>query len=95
MRELGEAYRMVEIYKEAVTQFKRAIQAVPHYIQARAGLACTYSQMGRGNDAQAAASEVLKIDPEFSVQDYAGTLPYRERKDSDSLVEALRKAGLK
>jgi len=94
IRELGEAYRMTKRYKEAITEFKRAIQANPHYLNSHVSLACTYSLMGRGNDAEAAASEVLRIDPEFSIQGYAKTLPYKEKTDLNCVIEALRKAGL-
>jgi adenylate cyclase len=95
LRDLGEAYRMAERYTEAVTEFKRAVQANPHYLGAHVSLACTYTLMGRGNDAEAAAAEILRIDPDFSVQDYAKALPYKEMTDLNRVIEALRKAGLK
>jgi adenylate cyclase len=95
IRDLGEAYRMAKRYKEAIAEFKRTIQANPHYLECHLSMACTYSLMGRGNDAEAAASEVLRIDREFSIQDYAKTLPYKEKTDLNSVIEALRKAGLK
>jgi adenylate cyclase len=95
IRNLGEAYRMTKQYQEAITEIKRAIQADPHYLSSHVSLACTFSLMGRGSDAEAAASEVLRIDPEFSVQDYAKTLPYKEKDDLNCVIEALRKAGLR
>jgi adenylate cyclase len=95
IRDLGEAYRMTKQYKEAIKEFKRAIQANPRYLECHASLACTFSLIGRGNDAEAAASEVLRIDPEFSVQDYGKTLPYKEKTDLGCVLEALSKAGLK
>jgi adenylate cyclase len=95
IRDLGEAYRMTKRYKEAITEFKRAIQASPHYLECHVSMACTYSLMGRGTDAEGAASEVLRTDPAFSVQDYAKTLPYKEKTDLNCVIEALRKAGLK
>jgi len=94
-RDLGEAYRMTGQYNEAIIQFKRSIQTDPHHVNSYVGLACTYSLMGRRNDAGAAASEVLRIYPEFSVQDYAKALPYKEEKDLNCVIEALYKAGLK
>jgi adenylate cyclase len=94
IRDLGEAYRMAERYKEAITEFKRAIQTNPHYLEAHLSLTCTYTLMGRENDAEAAAAEVLRIDPDFSIQDYAEALPYKEKSDLNCVIEALRKAGL-
>jgi adenylate cyclase len=95
MRDLGEAYRMAGRYTEAVAAFKRAIQANLHYVEAYVGLACTYALMDRLSDAEEAASEVLRIDPDFSVQDYAKLIPYKEDKDLKCVIEALSKAGLK
>jgi adenylate cyclase len=95
IRELGEADRMAERYDEAIREFKRAIQANPHYLDAYVSLACTYVLMGRANDAEAAASEVLRINPDFSVHDYAKALPYKEEKDLNCVTKALHKAGLK
>lgn len=95
IRNLGEAYRMAKQYQEAITEFKRAIQADPHYLSSHISLACTFSLMGRGSDAEAAASEVLKRDPDFSVQDYARGLPYKEKSDLNCVIEALFAAGLR
>jgi len=85
---------MTKRYKEAIREFKRAIQANPHYVESHVSLTCTYTLMGRGNDAEAAAAEVLRIDPDFTIQDYAQSLPYKEKSDLNCVIEALRKAGL-
>jgi hypothetical protein len=45
-------------------------------------------------DARAAAAEILKINPKFSLERYAKTLPFT-RPAADRIVEDLRKAGLK
>jgi tetratricopeptide (TPR) repeat protein len=95
IRDLGEAHRMAKQYQEALTEFKRAIQGNPRYLEGHVSLVCTSSLMGRGKDAEAAASEILRIDPEFSLQDYAKALPYKEKWDLDCVIEALRKAGLR
>jgi adenylate cyclase len=47
------------------------------------------------DEARAAASEILKIFPNFSVNQFAKTLPYKNKADKDLLVNGLRKAGLK
>lgn len=95
MRELGEAYRMAGRYTEAVAAFKRAIQSNLHYVEAYVGLTSTYALMGRLTDAKAAASEILRIAPDFSVQDYVKSLQYKESKDLNCVIETLRKAGLR
>jgi adenylate cyclase len=94
IRDLGEAYRMAGRYREAITKFKRAIRGNPDYLEAHLGLACTYASLDRGDDAKAAAAEVLRIDPEFSLQKYEKSLPYKEQRDLNSFIEAMGKAGL-
>jgi hypothetical protein len=50
--------------------------------------------VGRQEEARAEAAEVMRIDPQFSLERYAKTLPIRQAL-IDQLVEAWRKAGLK
>jgi hypothetical protein len=47
-----------------------------------------YSWSGRDDDARAEAAEVLRINPNFSLERFA-------RRAAPELTEALRKAGLK
>ena len=50
--------------------------------------------MGHEKEAHEKALELLKIDPEFSLKNYAKTVPMKNR-DIKRVIEALRKAGLK
>ncbi len=54
-----------------------------------------YIIMGHADEARAEAEEVIKINPKFSLESYAKTLPFKNQAQLDRLVEALRKAGLK
>jgi hypothetical protein len=54
------------------------------------GLAAAYSKLGREEDAHAAAAEVLRIDPKFSLEQWAKTHMYRDQADFDRFVTALR-----
>jgi hypothetical protein len=51
--------------------------------------------MGLGEEACAAAAEVLKINPKFSLEQFAKTIYLKNKVDKDRSLEALRKAGLK
>jgi hypothetical protein len=48
--------------------------------------------MDREKEARAEVAEVLRINPKFSLDEYTKTAVFRNR---DSVVAALRKAGLK
>ena len=89
------ALRMTGRFEEAVSAFKKAIQIAPDNITAHIDLAGTYIMMGREKEARAEAAEVLRINPKFSVDYWAKTLPYKDQSEKDKIVDALRKAGLK
>jgi adenylate cyclase len=92
---LGQALRNTERFEEAVSVCKKALQRSPDDIMAHITLASTYSMMGREKEAHAEASEILKINPKFSVDYYAKALAYKDQKVTDNVIDSLRKAGLK
>jgi adenylate cyclase len=92
---LGRAYFMTGQYDEAIPAFKKALNRNSNYLPAHAFLAATYSSIGRETEAAAAAEEVLRINPMFSLESYAKTLPYKNKTDVERYVAALQKAGLK
>jgi len=53
-----------------------------------------YVFAGREDEAHAEAAEVMRIDPQFSLERYAKMVPFRQAL-VDQFVEACRKAGLK
>jgi len=56
------------------------------------GLAACYGLLGREEEARAAAAEVLRIRPNFSIAKIKN--PYRDKADKKRTLEVLRKAGL-
>jgi tetratricopeptide (TPR) repeat protein len=92
---LGSAYRVSGQYEEAISAYKKAFYKQPTLSFAHLGLAASYVYLGREEEAHTAAAEVLNIDPEFSLEHFAKTLPYKNKAVTDSYVDALRKAGLK
>ncbi len=92
---LGDAYRLAQRYEDAVKSFKKAIQQNPDYLLAWIYLSATYGQMGREQEARAAADKVLQLSRKFLVKPYAKRLPYRNQDDINNLIVALHKAGLK
>lgn len=82
-------------YEEAVEAYQRAIQRSPDFLLVRMGLAASFGALGREEDARAAAIEVLRIDPKFTLERFAHGLLYKDQNDADCYVDALRKAGLK
>jgi len=75
-------------YDEAITWCEKAVHMEPDDLMARIMMTAVYSWSGRDEEAQAEAAEVLRIDPDFSLERFA-------KKAGARLVSALRKAGLK
>jgi adenylate cyclase len=93
--QLVTAYRLAGQYKEAIETGKEALRHVPNNINIYFQLTAAYSMMGREEEARAAAAEVMKINPKFSLEWYAKTIYFKNQTDIDKTIEALRKAGLK
>ena len=94
-RNLGSVLWMTGRHEEAVSAFKKVIQRAPNHITVHLGLAATYIMMGREKEARAEAAEVLRIDPNFSLDRFAKVYPYKGQSVTDDLINACRKAGLK
>jgi len=92
---LGNSHRMMGKYEEALPFYKRLLKDLPMHLSGNIGLTATYAQMGRMEDARAQAAELMKIDPRFSLERWARTLRYRDPADTERVLDALRKAGLK
>ncbi|MFC1516295.1 adenylate/guanylate cyclase domain-containing protein [Thermodesulfobacteriota bacterium] len=92
---LGRAYFMTGQYDDAILTFKKAIAVSPNYLPAHAFIAASNSLLGNETEANAAAEQVLRINPKFSLESYAKTLPYKNKTDIERYVSALKKTGLK
>ena len=92
---LGNALGNTGRFEEAVSAYKKALQRSPDNLLAHVLLATTYSRMGREKEARVEVAEVLRINPKFSLDYFAKTLPYKDQKVINNLIDALRKAGLK
>jgi adenylate cyclase len=94
-QQFGHALRTTARFEEAISAYKKALQRAPDNIITHIALTATYSLMGREKEARAEAAEVLRINPKFSLDNYAKTLPYKDQSVTDKYADACRKAGLK
>jgi hypothetical protein len=58
-------------------------------------LAAVYSELGKDAEAQAEAAEVLRINPQFSLEVHQQREPIKDPAVLERHLVALRKAGLK
>jgi tetratricopeptide (TPR) repeat protein len=92
---LGLSYLNCGQYEEAIEVSKKATIQEPNNLFAQLALTAAYSLSSRDENARAAATEVLRIAPDFSVENYSKTLPYKNQADRELVIKGLRKAGLK
>jgi TolB-like protein/Flp pilus assembly protein TadD len=92
---LGRAYRVMGQYEEALSALKKAVNIRPNFFMIHLSLAATYIHLGREEEARAAAAEVRRIDPKFSLERFAKRVSYKDPVVTKRYIDALREAGLK
>jgi len=92
---LGQSYTFAGQYGEAIAMYKTVLQRNPDDLSALIGLAAVYSASGREEKARAAAAEVLRIEPKFSLERFAEESMYKNQADTERMIDSLRRAGLK
>jgi adenylate cyclase len=91
---LGTASRLTGQLDAAIEAFEIAIERSPDFLGLRVGLASTLGELGRQEDAKRCISEILRLDPNFSIAAYMGGLSYKNPEDRVRFEDGLRKAGL-
>jgi adenylate cyclase len=91
---LGNAHRLLGNYDEAIAARKAMRDATPNSLSALAGLAYTYAEAGRMDEARATVEEILKRYPKFSLKRPKRILTYKNPADKERIIENLRKAGV-
>lgn len=92
---LGRGYARLGDYEKAISACKKAVYREPSSALSHLSLAAVYAGAGREQEARAQGEEVLRLDPDFSLERFAGMLPYKNKNEIGQLVATLRKAGLK
>jgi adenylate cyclase len=102
---VGWAYYMERRYEEAVTALKAGVRANPMDYSNPAGLAASYAQLGRMDEAMHAADDVRRLWPFFDVDAFvalfdtgcrrAAAPPSACETNRALIAEGLHKAGLK
>jgi adenylate cyclase len=92
---LGAAYNATGRTEEALTILKKALSYNPNLFITHMTLALVYIRLGREEEAQAEAAEVLRLNPKFSLEAWRQNLPVKDPTRLEGILAALRKAGLK
>jgi adenylate cyclase len=92
---VASAYALAGRLEEAAALHLRMLKQFPNFLVSYLELAALYSELGREAEAQAAAAEVLRINPQFSLEVHKERSPHKDPAMLDRHIAALRKAGLK
>jgi tetratricopeptide (TPR) repeat protein len=90
----GRAHFALGDYAAAAAAFERALERNPDFIVARRELAASYAHLGRIEDAEWEAQEILALEPGFSLSRERRRVIFRKGDDMDRYIAGLRKAGL-
>ncbi len=92
---VGSAYYLAGKSEEAIPPLKQFLARYPNILGAHLTLAAVYSELGRDAEAEAEAAEVLRINPQFSLEVHKERVPIKDPAVLERHLAALRKAGLK
>jgi adenylate cyclase len=92
---LGVARYMLKEYSQALVPLREFASRAPNLIPGHVWLAANLAQLGQLDEARAAAAEVLRIDPKYTIDGRQRRLAHFKRpEDAEHLFDGLRKAGL-
>ncbi|HWE15763.1 MAG TPA: tetratricopeptide repeat protein [Hyphomicrobiaceae bacterium] len=93
--QLGFAHYMLKQHALALPALRDCASRSPNLRSGHVWLAATYAQLGQLEEARAAADEVLRIQPDYTI---SGTsmrvLGFKFADDAEHFFDGLRQAGL-
>ena len=95
LNSIGTAYDLAGQPEEAIAPLQQYLSHYPNVLGAHLTLAAVYSELGRGAEARAEAAEVLRLNPQFSLEVHRQRMPIKDPAVLERHLAALRKVGLK
>ncbi len=91
---LADGQWMLGQDEEAIANLKRSVELRPDFMVGYLWQAAINGDLGREGAASAAAQQVLRLSPEFSIAAHRKKLQYKDQAVIERFVEGLRRAGL-
>jgi len=95
LNSVGTAYYLAGKSEEAAASLKQYLTHHPNVLGTHLTLAAVYSELGKETEARAEAAEVLRLNPNFSLEVHKERTPIKDPALLERHIAALRKAGLK
>ncbi len=94
LERLAFAHAGLGDYEGCIEATDRGIALDPNFVGLHVDAAACYSALGREQEAKAAAAEILRTTPRFTLKAFASYAPFTRDRDRDWKVSMLRKAGV-
>jgi adenylate cyclase len=91
---LGNAYWLLGDHARCVEVAQRGVALDPDYVSLHVVLAVCYAALGKEQEARAAAAEILRTNPRFTLKAYASYVPFADDSTLERRVGLLRAAGV-
>ena len=91
---LSTCHYMLKQYEAAIEAGEQAVSRDPEHYEPHMFLASAFAQLEKTDEASRHAQEIMRLNPSFSLQHYAESLPFKNKTDLDHRIAGLRKAGL-
>jgi adenylate cyclase len=92
--DLGRAYIMAGRYEDAVIALEKSISIDTDFFPGYFYITCVYALLNRGDEANNAVKNVIRLNPKFSLKVWTKKKGYIKRTVLEKMVDCLRKAGL-
>ena len=93
--QLGRIYCLCGDYQEALKHLEKARETIPYSGHLAFNLTLTHSLAGNREEAKAAAADLMKWYPDFTLDRVAELMPFKKHDDVELILKAFRRAGLK
>ena len=91
---LGQAYRLADMIDDAIETYNEFINIESDNLEAQIALAEIFGATNQPDQAAISAKEVLRLNPDFSINKYVDGLAYSDPAVNLRFADGLRKAGL-
>jgi TolB-like protein len=88
------AYTFKGDYERAVTVGRRAVKAIPEFVNGYKPLIASLGHLGRRDEAEPYVAKLLSIEPEFTVERFGQVYPFKMENDRKRYMQGLRLAGV-
>lgn len=92
---LARAYHLCDLNEEAIAVTKEILNRSQDDLDALLILAYTSAVLGRMKDAHQAVREIIRLNPGFTLEEYAKFQPYKDQRILEKIIQTLQIAGLK